>query len=56
MQFGLLVSNDDPPETDPRQRVVEHLERARCAYDAGFDTLAVAHRYSYGPEIGRAHV
>lgn len=49
MQFGLLVSNDDPPEIDPRQRVVEHLERARCAHDAGFDTLAVAHRYSYGP-------
>lgn len=49
MQFGLLISNDDPPEIDPRQRVAEHLERARCARDAGFDTLAVAHRYSYGP-------
>lgn len=49
MRFGLLVSNDDPPEVDPRQRVADHLRRALTARDAGFDTLAVAHRYSYGP-------
>jgi hypothetical protein len=53
VQFGLLVSNDDPPEVDPRRRVAEHPERALAARDAGFDTLAVAHRSAYGP--ARAH-
>ncbi len=49
MRFGILISNDDPPEVDPRQRVREHVERAICARDNGFDSVAVAHRYSYGP-------
>ena len=49
IRFGLLVSKDDAPETDPRQRVADHIERATAARDAGFDTIVVGHRYSYGP-------
>ena len=48
-RFGLLVSKDDAPETDPRRRVADHIERALAARDTGFDTIAVGHRYSYGP-------
>lgn len=47
MQFGILISNDDPAAMDPRQRLAEHVERALCARDCGFDSLAVAHRYSW---------
>jgi alkanesulfonate monooxygenase SsuD/methylene tetrahydromethanopterin reductase-like flavin-dependent oxidoreductase (luciferase family) len=49
IRFGLLVSKDDAPETDPRRRVADHIERALAARDAGFDTIVVGHRYSYGP-------
>jgi alkanesulfonate monooxygenase SsuD/methylene tetrahydromethanopterin reductase-like flavin-dependent oxidoreductase (luciferase family) len=49
IRFGLLVSKDDAPETDPRQRVADHIERALAARDAGIDTIVVGHRYSYGP-------
>lgn len=49
MRFGILISNDDPQDVDPRQRIAEHVDRALCARDNGFDSVAVAHRYSYGP-------
>jgi alkanesulfonate monooxygenase SsuD/methylene tetrahydromethanopterin reductase-like flavin-dependent oxidoreductase (luciferase family) len=49
MRFGFMVSSDDPASDDPLRRVADHVERARAARDAGFDTVAVAHRYSYGP-------
>lgn len=49
LRFGLLVSKDDPPEADGARRVAEYVERAVAARDAGMDTIAVGHRYSYGP-------
>lgn len=49
LRFGLLVSKDDPPEVDGARRVAEYVERALAARDAGMDTIAVGHRYSYGP-------
>jgi alkanesulfonate monooxygenase SsuD/methylene tetrahydromethanopterin reductase-like flavin-dependent oxidoreductase (luciferase family) len=48
MRFGFMVSSDDPPG-DGVGRLHEHVERAQLAADAGFDSVAVAHRYSYGP-------
>jgi alkanesulfonate monooxygenase SsuD/methylene tetrahydromethanopterin reductase-like flavin-dependent oxidoreductase (luciferase family) len=48
MRFGFMVSSDDPPD-DGVGRLHEHVERAQLAADAGFDSIAVAHRYSYGP-------
>jgi alkanesulfonate monooxygenase SsuD/methylene tetrahydromethanopterin reductase-like flavin-dependent oxidoreductase (luciferase family) len=49
VRFGIMVSNDDPAAMDPRQRIAEHVERAVVARDSGFDSVAVGHRYSYGP-------
>lgn len=49
LRFGLLVSKDDPPDMDGRQRIAEYVERATLARDVGVDTIAVGHRYSYGP-------
>jgi alkanesulfonate monooxygenase SsuD/methylene tetrahydromethanopterin reductase-like flavin-dependent oxidoreductase (luciferase family) len=49
VRFGLLVSKDDKPDIDPQRRVADHVERALAARDAGLDTIAVGHRYSYGP-------
>jgi alkanesulfonate monooxygenase SsuD/methylene tetrahydromethanopterin reductase-like flavin-dependent oxidoreductase (luciferase family) len=51
MQFGVMFSSDDPRGTSPARRAAEHVERAWCALEAGFDTLAVAHRYSLGPAV-----
>ncbi len=49
MQFGMNISTDDPAGRDPMSRLEDYLERARTAADMGFDTIAVAHRYSFGP-------
>ena len=49
MKFGLMVSSDDPPELGGVERIRQHVERAVTAREAGFDTIAVAHRYSFGP-------
>lgn len=51
LRFGLLVSKDDPPDIDGRQRIAEYVERAVIAKEAGVDTIAVGHRYSYGPAV-----
>jgi alkanesulfonate monooxygenase SsuD/methylene tetrahydromethanopterin reductase-like flavin-dependent oxidoreductase (luciferase family) len=51
MQFGVMFSSDDPRGASPARRAADHIERARHARDAGFDTLAVAHRYSLGPAV-----
>lgn len=51
IRFGLLVSKDDPPEVGGARRVAEYVERALAARDAGVDTIAVGHRYSYGPAV-----
>ena len=49
MEFGLTITTNDRPDMDPRERVDSHLERAVCARDCGFRTIAVGHRYSFGP-------
>jgi alkanesulfonate monooxygenase SsuD/methylene tetrahydromethanopterin reductase-like flavin-dependent oxidoreductase (luciferase family) len=51
MRFGLIVNSDERGDRSALLQVEEHLERARVAREAGFDTLAVAHRYSFGPAI-----
>ena len=51
MRFGLTITTNDRPEMDARERVESHLERALCARDAGFDTIAVGNRYSFGPAV-----
>ena len=49
MRLGLVVSTDEPVERARDACLSEHLERAHAARDAGLDTLAVIHRYSFGP-------
>lgn len=49
IHFGLTINSDEPAGRDSHTLLREHVERARAARDAGFDTLAVAHRYSFGP-------
>lgn len=49
LQFGLLVSKDDLPSVDGGTRIGEYVERALAARDVGMDTIAVGHRYSFGP-------
>ena len=52
MRFGFMVSSDDPRGDEAHaglQHLRNHVERARLVADAGFDSVAVAHRYSYGP-------
>ncbi len=49
MQFGINVSTDDPGGRDPMSRLEDYMERGRTAADMGFDTVAVSHRYSFGP-------
>ncbi len=44
-----MVSSDETSEVGGLRSLAEHVERARAVVDAGFDSLAVAHRYSYGP-------
>lgn len=44
-----MISSDDPPDVDGRVRIADHSARAVMAADVGFHSLAVAHRYSYGP-------
>ncbi len=51
LRFGLLVSKDDPGDMDGRARVAEYVERALAAQAAGVDTIAVGHRYSFGPAV-----
>src|ERR1700742_2374479 len=51
MQFGVMFSSDDPRGASPARPAADHIERARHARDASFDTLAVAHRYSLGPAV-----
>src|SRR5262245_775761 len=49
MEFGLTITTNDGPEMDPLERVERHLERAAWAQEYGFSTIAVGHRYSFGP-------
>jgi len=49
VRFGIIVSTDDPVGSDPMSRLEDYLERGRTAADMGFDTVAVGHRYSFGP-------
>lgn len=49
MRFGLIINGDEPAGRQPAAILDEQLERAVAARDAGFDTIAAAHRYSYGP-------
>lgn len=54
LRFGLIVNGDEPADRDPAAILSEQIERAVRARDAGFDTIAAAHRYSYGPAEGDA--
>ena len=49
MRFGLTITSNDGPDMDPRERVENHVKRAVWARDCGFATIAVGHRYSFGP-------
>lgn len=49
MKFGIQVSGDDPADADRVGQLRNYVERAVAARDAGFDMVAVGHRYSYGP-------
>ncbi len=49
MRFGINIGTDHPGDREPMSRLNDYLERARTAADVGFDTIAVSHRYSYGP-------
>jgi alkanesulfonate monooxygenase SsuD/methylene tetrahydromethanopterin reductase-like flavin-dependent oxidoreductase (luciferase family) len=49
VEFGLTITSNDGRELDPRERVERHVERAFWAREYGFTTIAVGHRYSFGP-------
>ena len=50
VSFGLIVNGDEPPDHDPLEIVDAEIEGAVAARDAGFGSISVAHRYSYGPD------
>ena len=49
MEFAMIVNTDDRVSLEPEQRLQEMVDRAATAKDVGFDHLAGAHRYSFGP-------